>query len=154
MITLDPMSDTDFQMYLRRAIPQYAYDQTRSGNWPPDQAAARAQQEFQQLLPHGPRSPGHFFMNILADGVKVGMLWFVMDQSRAQPTAFLADFFIFGEFRSKGYGLPAVAALEDAARSQGAQRVEVQVFGHDEDAFKLYAEAGLKVRSYYMGKAL
>ncbi len=154
MITLSPMSDTDFQMFLRRAVPQYAYDQMRSGNWPAEQAAARAQQEFQQLLPQGPRTPGHFFMNILAEDKKVGMLWFVMDQSRAQPTAFLADFFIFGEFRSRGYGLPAMAALEEAARAQGAQRIEVQVFGHDEDAFKLYSEAGLKVRSYYMGKTL
>ncbi|MEJ5226116.1 MAG: GNAT family N-acetyltransferase [Anaerolineales bacterium] len=154
MITLSPMSDTDFHMFLRRAVPQYAYDQMRSGNWPAEQAAARAQQEFQQLLPQGPRTPGHFFMNILAEDTKVGMLWFVMDQSRAQPTAFLADFFIFGEFRNRGYGLPAMAALEEAARAQGAQRIEVQVFGHDEDAFKLYSEAGLKVRSYYMGKTL
>jgi len=154
MIKLEPMSDSDFQMYLRRAIPQYAYDQTRSGNWPADEAAARAQQEFQQLLPQGPKSQGHHFLNIVDDETKVGMIWFVMDQSRTQPIAFLADLFIFSEFRSRGYGPDVMAAFETEARVQGALRMDVQVFGHDMDAYKLYEASGFQVRSYFMGKDL
>lgn len=57
MIRFEPMSDDDFSAFLRKSIPEYAYDQTQAGNWTSHEAMGKARAEFQQMLPNGPKTP-------------------------------------------------------------------------------------------------
>jgi GNAT superfamily N-acetyltransferase len=155
VIKFEPMSDDDFQMYLRKAIPQYAIDQARSGNWKPAEAAGRARAEFQQTLPNGMATPDHYFFSIVdEENHKVGMLWWAMNQRGSQRIAFIADFFIFGEFRHKGYEAQSLQLLEEEVRQQGVERLEVQVFAHNAEDAAMYRAGNYSDVSLFLGKNL
>jgi GNAT superfamily N-acetyltransferase len=155
MVTLKTMSDEDFAAFLRKSIPEYAYDQMRAGNWTAEESAGRARTEFQQMLPDGPQTPNaHLRLMLDEKGSKIGMLWYFVDTKRARKTAFLIDFFVFPEGRRKGYEAQAFAVFEEEARQLGVERVELQVFSHKPEQLSVYREAGYGETSIYFAKDL
>ena len=42
MITLQPMSEADFKVYLEKMIPEYAREKVQAGNWPAEDALERS----------------------------------------------------------------------------------------------------------------
>jgi RimJ/RimL family protein N-acetyltransferase len=155
MLHFESMSEEDFAAFLRKSIPEYAYDQSRAKNWGANEAMARAKAEFQQLLPQGLKTPNQHLNVIVNDkGQKVGMLWYFVDQQRERPTAFLIDFFFFLEERNKGYEKDAFALFEQEARSLGVQRVELQVFSHKTDEVARYQHNGYTQTSIFFAKDL
>jgi hypothetical protein len=155
MIRFQPMSDEDFAAFLRKSVPEYAYDQMRSGNWTANEAAGKARAEFQQMLPNGPQTPNQHLSVIMDEkGHKVGMLWYFVNTQRERPTAFLIDFFFFSEERHKGYEAEAFALFEQEAHSFGVQRVELQVFSHKTDELALYQNNGYTQTSVFFAKDL
>jgi len=154
MLKFETMSDADFQRYLRRAIPQYAYDQVRSGNWKPDESMSRAQSEFLQTLPNGPQTEGHYLITIseMDQGNKVGMLWWALNQRGTQKIAFLADFFLFSDFHHKGYEAEALTLLQQETGKMGVERIELQVFAHNTEDLSTYRMNGFDEVSIYLGK--
>jgi GNAT superfamily N-acetyltransferase len=153
-VKFETMSDADYQMYLRRAIPQYAYDQAHCGNWKSDESVGQARAEFLQTLPNGPQTERHFLVTIIETdkGSKVGMMWWAMNQRGDHKIAVLADFFIFSESRRKGYEVEALTSLMEEAGRLGAERIELQVFAHNSDDITMYKENGFKEASIYFGK--
>jgi GNAT superfamily N-acetyltransferase len=155
MLRFQPMSDEDFAAFLRKSIPEYAYDQMRSGNWTAQEAAGRARAEFQQMLPNGPQTPNQHLSVLLDEpGHKLGMLWYFVNTQRERPTAFLIDFFLFPEARHKGYEAEAFALFEQEARSLGVRRVELQVFTHKNDEVELYLQHGYSQTSVFLARDL
>jgi GNAT superfamily N-acetyltransferase len=155
MLRFEPMSEDDFAAFMRKSIPEYAYDQMRAGNWTASEAAGRARAEFQQMLPNGPHTPNAFLRTILDEhGHKVGMFWYFVDPNRSRKTAFLIDFFLFPEGRHKGYEAQAFALFEDEARGLGVERVELQVFTHKNEDVLLYQENGYADTSIFFAKDL
>jgi RimJ/RimL family protein N-acetyltransferase len=155
MLHFEPMSDEDFAAFLRKSIPEYAYDQSRAKNWGANEAMGRAKAEFQQLLPQGLKTPNQHLNVIVNDKAqKVGMIWYFVDQQRERPTAFLIDFFFFSEERNKGYEKEAFALFEQEARSLGVQRVELQVFSHKTDEVARYQNNGYTQTSIFFAKDL
>jgi len=155
MIRFELMSETDFAAFLRKAIPEYAYDQMRAGNWAANEAAGRARAEFQQMLPNGPQTPNAHLRTILDEhGHKVGMLWYFVDEKRSRKTAFLIDFFMFPEGRRKGYEAQAFELFENEARGLGVERVELQIFTHKAEDVQLYRANGFEETSIFFSKNL
>lgn len=150
------MSDDDFKAFLRKTIPEYASAQVQAGSWHSDDAIRRAQEEFQRILPQGPRTPRQFFY-VLTDaqnGQKVGMLWYSLDDVHLKKKAFVTDFFVFMEFRHKGYDQAALAALDAELARQGVKRVEAHLFASDKDEQAVFEQAGFGCVSVYLGKDL
>ena len=155
MVKFAPMTDEDYAAFLRKSIPEYAYDQMRAGNWTANEAAGRARAEFQQMLPQGPQTPNAYLRTILNEtDQKVGMLWYFVDVNRSRKTAFLIDFFIFPEGRRKGYESQTFELFENEARSLGVERVELQIFTHKTDSVLLYRENGYQETSIFFAKDL
>ena len=155
MVTFAPMTDDDYAAFMRKSIPEYAYDQMRAGNWTANEAAGRARAEFQQMLPNGPHTPNAHLHTILDEqGHKIGMLWYFVDPTRSRKMAFLIDFFIFPEGRRKGYEAQALALFESEARSLGVERIELQVFNHRSEDIQLYRENGFLDTSIFFSKDL
>jgi len=155
MLHFEPMSDTDFAAFLRKSVPEYAYDQMRAGNWTSNEAVGRARAEFQQMLPQGPQTPNAYLRSILDEsGQKVGMTWYFVDVNRSRKTAFLIDFFIFPEARKKGYEAQAFELFENEARGLGVERVELQIFSHKGEDVLLYRENGYGETSVFFAKDL
>ncbi|MCX7754928.1 MAG: GNAT family N-acetyltransferase [Anaerolineales bacterium] len=155
MIRFAPMSDEDFAAFLRKSIPEYAYDQTRSGNWTAHEAMGKARAEFQQMLPQGPRTPNQHLRVMLDErDRKIGMVWYFVDTRGERYKAFLIDFFFFSEDRHKGREKEAFAVLEDELRALGVQRIELQVFSHKLDEVALYQNNGFTQTSIFFAKDL
>jgi GNAT superfamily N-acetyltransferase len=155
MIKFVPMTDGDYAAFLRKSIPEYAYDQMRAGNWAANEAAGRARAEFQQMLPQGPQTPNAHLRTILDENDrKVGMLWYFVDVNRSRKTAFLIDFFVFPEARRKGYEAQAFELFENEARDLEVERVELQIFTHKNDDLLLYRENGYQEVSIFLAKDL
>ena len=155
MLTFTVMSDDDYAAFMRKSVPEYAYDQMRAGNWTANEAAGRARAEFQQMLPNGPQTPNAYLHTILdEDGHKIGMLWYFVDSTRSRKTAFLIDFFLFPESRRKGYEAQALALFESEALNLGVERVELQIFSHRTEDVQLYRENGFLDTSIFFAKDL
>jgi GNAT superfamily N-acetyltransferase len=155
MIKFEPMTDQDFAAFLRKSIPEYAYDQMRAGNWTANEAAAKARAEFQQMLPDGPQTTNAYLRNILDDqGDRIGMLWYFVEPNRSRKTAFLIEFFVLPEGRHKGYEAQALALFESEARGLGVERIELQIFTHKNEDVLLYRENGYIDTSIFFAKAL
>ena len=155
-VHLVPMKDEEFREYAKNSTAEYAQDKVASGNWHPDEALMRAEQEFQNDLPDGLKTKNQYLYSLVdeATGQKVGMIWFMLDLKRPIPVAFIFDFIIYESFRRKGYGLEALKSAEQKAGGMGAKRMELHVFAFNTGARALYEKAGYEVTNLNMAKMI
>jgi ribosomal protein S18 acetylase RimI-like enzyme len=154
MIALRPMAESEFRSYLAPAIRGYARQHRTAGDVDPKKALARARADYDELLPHGLKTPGQFMYSIVHAGKAVGMLWFELKKKHGKRRAFIFDFQIMPSQRGKGFGRKALRALEREARRLGAQVVGLHVFGHNRAARALYETSGYRYTSMHMNKPL
>lgn len=147
------MNGDDLAAYLRKSIPEYAYDQVHAGNWSSAEAVNRSRAEFDQMLPQGLETPNAVLVNvILNEETKIGMMWYYIDPEKPVPTIYLLDFFLFPQYKSKGYEKPVLNGLEEASKAGGARRIELQIFAHRADDLKMYLEGGFNQTSILLAK--
>ena len=123
MIRLRPMNASEYEIYLERAINEYADEKVMAGNWHPSEALELSRQEYQRLLPDGPATPRQHLFTIALDNQpgSLGMIWFAEIDQALQPYAFIYDFYIDEPFRRMGYG--AEAMLKSKTRSAPADSI-------------------------------
>lgn len=152
-ISFSPMTEEDLAAYLRKSIPEYAYDQTQAGNWSGAEAVNRSRAEFDQMLPEGLNTPNAVLANaMLNDSVKIGMLWYYIDPEKPVPTIYLIDLFLFSQYKGKGYEQILIGGLEQVFKAAGARRIELQIFAHRADDLKMYFESGFRQTSVLLAK--
>ncbi len=157
MLSLEYMDDSDFDSYLDWSVKNYADEKVRAGTWPADDALRRSREEFSHLLPAGRKSDNmHLFKMVEGDtSAKVGILWVgISGGNQDYGGAFIWDIMVYPEFRGKGYGKGALAALESKVRQLGAHRITLHVFGHNTTAIGLYRKSGYLVTDLIMSKEL
>lgn len=153
MITLQPMTQADFDSFLERAVVEYAKDKVRAGNWDESSALERSRAEFERYLPAGLRSEKNFLYMLVADsGEKVGYLWYAFFEK--PDRAFILDFEVYEPYRRHGYATQALAALDVQAREQGFKQLGLHVFGHNTAARDLYKKAGYIETNVNMSKEI
>jgi GNAT superfamily N-acetyltransferase len=144
-----------FRRYLASSTTAYAADKVRVGTWTAEEAAGRAQREFDALLPRGQETPGHHLRTIVdAAGRGVGVLWFGPTSELGDDATFIYDIEIESRYRGRGYGRAALEALEPLARSLGFERIGLHVFGDNEVARTLYRSAGFVETDVTMRKTI
>jgi len=150
------MKEEEFQEYAKNSADEYARDKVASGNWHPDEASMRAEQEFQNELPNGLKTENQYLFSLIDKdtGKRIGMIWYMLDLKRPIPVAFIFDFMIFESFRRKGYGLKALRSAEQKAAKMGAKRMELHVFAFNTGARALYEKAGYQVTNLNMAKLI
>lgn len=152
-ISFTPMSDEELTAYLRKSIPEYAYDQTQAGNWTAAEAVNRSRAEFDQMLPEGLNTPNAVLANVvLNDTDRIGMVWYYIDPEKPIPTIYLIDLFLFPQFKNKGYEKTLLGGLEQVFKAAGARRIELQIFAHRVDDLKMYADSGFRQTSVLLAK--
>jgi RimJ/RimL family protein N-acetyltransferase len=156
MLELIAMSESEYSEYAKHSAVEYASNKVASGNWHPDEALDRAEQEFRKELPNGLKTENQYLYTLVDEtsGQKVGMVWFMLELKRPIPVAFIFDFVIYESFRRKGYGLKALQATEQKAGELGAKRMELHVFAFNEAARALYEKAGYQVTNLNMAKVI
>ena len=151
MVTLIPMQQDDFETFLEHGIREYAEDHVRNGNWPAEGALERSKKEFEHYLPDGLHSRDQYLWSLFDEtGNKIGVLWVqVKDQK-----AFIFDFVIDENFRGKGFGKQALAAMDEKLKSMNVESVALHVFGDNIVAQELYKKAGFQITGIHMKKTL
>jgi ribosomal protein S18 acetylase RimI-like enzyme len=92
---------------------------------------------------------------VRGDGTPVGVLWIGLTHPRGIPDcAFLYDIEVEEAYRGAGYGRALLAAGEDGVRSHGVGGLELNVFGDNTRAIRLYDTAGYRVVAQQMRKNL
>lgn len=156
MVQFVPMTESEFQAFLKEDIQSYAEEHVRAGNWHPAEALEKSRREHEQLLPEGLASKNNYLYSIIDEnsGSRLGIIWFVVDQDRPRPSAFIYDFQIFEEFRRRGYGSQTLEALEEKVKASGIKTISLHVFGHNHIARALYEKMGYEVTGIQMTKRL
>jgi len=156
VVRLVPMEQAHFEAYLKEAIPSYADDQVRAGNWHVSNTVERAKEAYTALLPDGLASEKQHLFSVLdgESGAQVGMIWFMVNEQAARPTAFVCDLLIQEPYRRKGYGTETMEALEGKVRELRLERIALHVFAHNAPARALYAKMGYQATNIQMAKEL
>lgn len=154
MVRLVSMTESEFEAYLEKTVPEYAADKVRAGHWPEDEALELSRKSYQMLLPEGVTTEHNYLFRIQIEetGEKIGILW--MKHEAPRPHGFIFDIVLDEAKRGKGYGKQAMLALEAVAKSLGLETIGLHVFTHNTAAMQLYKRLGYEVTSQNMIKRL
>ena len=154
MVRLVPMTESEFDAYLEKAVPEYAADKAGAGDWSEEEALERSRQSYQELLPNGVKTENHYLFRIQLEesGEKIGMVW--MKHETPRPHGFIYDIALDEAQRGKGYGKQTMLALEEVAKGLGLKTIGLHVFAKNMAAMKLYKGLGYEVTSQNMTKKL
>lgn len=155
-VTTRPMSQSEFENWQQDVARDFAKEQVAAGFWSEDEALDLALQGNAALLPSGLATSGMLLlMGVLEDKTPTGRLWVGLTHPRGvHGCAFLYDIEVDQAYRGMGYGRALLRATEAAARSHGAEQIELNVFGDNRSAIDLYAKAGFRVVTQQMRKRL
>jgi GNAT superfamily N-acetyltransferase len=144
---LIPMNAEAFQGFAARSIEGYAQDLSRTYGVSEAPAAESATADFNDLLPLGMDTEGHYFYHLCLDqSVEVGVLWMAVVEEPPLPRKlFVYDLEIHQPFRRQGLGKRALSAVEQWCRERGIGRMELNVFSDNQAARKLYEASGMAV---------
>ncbi|WP_394144149.1 GNAT family N-acetyltransferase [Vibrio atypicus] len=156
MLVLREMRQGEFDDYCRYFTDDYSQEIVKNYGHGIEKAVELANQDLIRCFPNGLESNEHSLLCIdVKDGDDVklaGYLWHSVS-SDGQST-FIYDFYIFEEFRGRGFGTKAMSALESQMRDISVQQVKLRVAYHNERALKLYKEVGFSITGFNMSKTL
>lgn len=149
---LKEMSAASYEDYLTTAVAEYAADKVTAGTWSQEEAPILAAESFQRLLPAGVSTKDHqlFSIYLTAEQPAIGVIWL----HRQGEKAFIYDFIIAEDYRGKGYGKAALAAVDQWAITQGMTEIGLHVFAHNQTAYQLYKKMGYIATDITMMKPL
>jgi tRNA(Arg) A34 adenosine deaminase TadA/GNAT superfamily N-acetyltransferase len=152
MITLEPMSQADFEHYLADQIDIYRQDLIKAGH-SAAAAAERAAADLHRSLPDGLATPHNHFYHVhdAAFPEPIGRLWFA-DNAEFDPPIFINDIEIFAPYQRLGYGQQTLSAVEAIATQRGLSRIGLHVQAHNHGAKALYDKMGYTTTGHLMSK--
>ena len=154
MSKLIPMTQTEYDEYLKQLIPDYAADNVRAGHWDESEALEKSRKQLESLLPQGLQTKDQYIYNLVDGDQTVGMIWMRAQLDRAVKSGFIFDVMVAEKFRGKGYGRQVMTLIEEKARGLGLQSIGLHVFAYNKVAKNLYESMGYEVSSLNMIKQL
>ncbi|MGW1059879.1 GNAT family N-acetyltransferase [Micromonospora rubida] len=153
-LTVRAMTRAEFDQWRSGVVRAFADEQVAAGNWSAEDALELARQGNEALLPDGFTTAGMLFLKgEIRDGTPVGVLWIGLTHPRGTSScAFLYDIEIEPAHRGAGYGRALLAASEDVVRRHGVAAIELNVFGDNARALRLYEGSGYRVITRQMRK--
>lgn len=153
------LSPAEYDRWRSRTVREFAEEHVRFGDWGQEESLARAEAEFQKLIPQGVKTPGHYLFGLkLPDRSDVvGVVWFYAENSpngSRAAGAFVYDLLVYEPFRGKGYGAQGMRLMETRLRELGIDSVSLQVLGHNRIAIALYEKLGYVATNLRMAKKL
>ena len=152
MVALVEMTQEELDAYLEQAIQGLADELMQANAWSAEQSLAAAVQSFDTALPgRVVGSANQFLRTIIADGRKVGVLWYGL---RGEREAFVWDLVIYPTWRNQGFAKSAMLAMEQELRTMQVTRITLNVFAHNSVATRLYSTMGYRALAIRMAKEL
>lgn len=138
--------------FLDAEAVRYAEAKSRAGVWTPDEAPARARDEFQELLHGRAGLRGHRFYKGLDDsGREIGWVWIgPVPGAEADPRArWLFQILVKDEFRGQGIGRALLRAAEEQAAADGAETLGLNVWAFNTVAHSQYESSEYETVARY-----
>lgn len=156
MITLVPMTESDFVEFSAYTIKSYADGKILAGEWLPEEGEQNATEQFRKLLPEGMATANHFFYTIVDPELSqsVGSIWYQIRGRETKQDAFILDLVIHERFQNRGYGTQTLQMLEARLRAMNVEKVSVRVSGQNTGSRRLNERLGYRITSIYMSKRL
>jgi ribosomal protein S18 acetylase RimI-like enzyme len=156
MITLEPMTEAEYQSYLVPAVTGYAHEIAISAAMSEEAALESAQKQYAELLPDGRATPNNYLFTIVDAEMHqpVGILWFALEERQGRSVAFVYDIRINEEHQRQGYGSQAFREMEKQVRALEGSRIALHVFGQNRGAQDMYTKLGYATTSVMMAKEL
>lgn len=153
MLQLRPMSASEYQTYMNKAVAEYASDLKVSERLSEENALKAAETTYNRLLPQGLQTEGQWLFSAFDTSNQnwMGMVWFGK-KSGAHDIAFIYDINLAPEARGKGYGKILLNLAEAEMIKRGMSAVSLHVFGHNQVARQLYEKSGFVVTNVIMSK--
>ncbi len=150
------MRADEFAAYRRQLPHDYAAEIARVSARQPEEVLARCEREIRGLLPDGMLTRGHRFLVAEDDvtGGPVGRAWFAGREVQGRDVLWIYDIEVAQDLRGRGLGREIMQLLESEARAAGHDRIELNVFGGNEAALRLYGSLGFAETSRQMAKDL
>lgn len=150
------MTEVEFAEWDEASTREYAKAQAASGVWPAGRALEESRTSRRAVLPDGLATDGMVFRTaVLSDGTRVGNAWISLSHPRGLPDCAFLYYIEVGEaHRGKGYGRALLGACEDLVASRGIGALELNVFGYNTSAVRLYETSGYSVVTQQMRKGL
>jgi ribosomal protein S18 acetylase RimI-like enzyme len=154
-LQLRPMRSDDYPAFLERSKREYAEEIADNTGISPEQARAKSERTYEELLPDGLATPDqHLYVIVDGAGERVGELWLGIRDPLGVREAFGYDFWVLPELRDQGIGRRTMQLGVEAARELGATRLALNVFGDNERAMHLYRSFGFRVTNMNMAMSL
>jgi ribosomal protein S18 acetylase RimI-like enzyme len=154
MSKLIPMTQPEYDEYLKHLIPDYAVENVRAGYWDESEALEKSRQQVESLLPQGLQTKDNYIYSLFDGDHKVGMIWMKANIDRPGRDGFIFDVIVDERFRGKGYGKQIMALIEEKARELELKSIGLHVFAHNTVAKNLYESIGYETSSLNMTKKL
>jgi ribosomal protein S18 acetylase RimI-like enzyme len=152
-VTLRLMTEAEYAGMRAFMDEDYAGEVARVMDLSIEEARAAAAKQVADLLKDGLATEGHYLWKIIADqDGAVGDLWAFVDPAKRR--AFIYFIGIDERHRGKGYGKAAMLSLETAVRPKGADHIDLNVFGDNTTAIRLYEGLGYRPAAISMRKPL
>jgi ribosomal protein S18 acetylase RimI-like enzyme len=151
---LRPMRSDEMPAFIEHSIRSYAEGIETQGGQTAEFARQKSEADHAAILPQGLATPGHWIHVVEAAGERVGLLWLAERDSGGRRVLFIYDVEIDEAHRGKGYGRAAMELAEQEARALGIGRIELNVFGGNDVARRLYRSVGYVETSVQMAKDL
>jgi ribosomal protein S18 acetylase RimI-like enzyme len=146
------MTQTEFDAFLERIIPEYAADNVKAGYWDESEALEKSRKETNGLLPQGLQTENHNLYTVYDEDQAVGIVWMRANVNRPTKSGFIFELRVDERFRGKGYGKQAMLLIEEKAREMGLQSIGLHVFAYNDVARSLYEKLGYEASSLNMKK--
>ena len=151
------MRKDEWAAWRERAVSDYADDMMRNEMITREKAMVQAAEETDALLTEGLDTPGHrlFVGEETGSGRRVGHLWYGPRSRNPDATvAWLYDIYVEDSSRGQGVGRSLMHLLEVEVRVAGLRRIELNVFGDNERAKRLYESLEYVEMARQLGKDL
>ena len=155
-VELRAMTEPEFAEWDDASTRGFAQAQVAAGTWAADDAMEEARKGRRAMLPDGLATEDMVFRKaVLPDGTPVGTAWISLAHPRGTPDcAFLYYIEVDEAHRGEGYGRAILAACEDLVAARGIGALELNVFGYNTPAVRLYETSGYRVVTQQMRKSL
>jgi ribosomal protein S18 acetylase RimI-like enzyme len=153
-VSLRPLRDDEYAAFVEASKAGYARGIEEQGGYSRDFARRKAEDDFGKVLPNGLQTPGHAIFVVVADGEAVGRLWIAEREMGGRRALFIYDIEIDDTFRGRGLGRTTMLLAEEEGRRRGLPRIELNVFGGNEVARRLYRSLGYVENAVQMSKDL
>ena len=149
-VTLRRLSASEAVELAAEAERRYAEDIETNGGLTAADARRKAAEDVPRLL----RDRDATLFALEESGTRVGHLWVGTREQQGRRFLWIWDVFVAEEHRGRGLGRAAMQLAEQEARRQGLLRIDLNVFGGNDVARRLYRSLGYKEVAVQMGKDL